>query len=152
MDQERQELLEIYKLQAELADRVSQRRDGVNRLYVSLSVGLLLFTAPVLRFGLPDEGISTGIVLSSIALFGVAFAMSWFLVIRYYRQVNAAKFIVLQDLERRLAYRFFTNEEKLGLEDKMHSTYWKRSFVMTALPWCWLILFFILTGYSASLW
>ncbi len=40
-DPDRTELLEIYKLHAELADRVSQRREGANRLYVSL----LTFTA-----------------------------------------------------------------------------------------------------------
>lgn len=31
-DAVRNELLEIYRLQAELADRVSQRREGANRL------------------------------------------------------------------------------------------------------------------------
>ena len=30
MDENRRELLEIYKLHAELADRVSQRREGGN--------------------------------------------------------------------------------------------------------------------------
>ena len=32
-DSTRNEMLEIYKLHAELADRVSQRREGANRLY-----------------------------------------------------------------------------------------------------------------------
>ena len=31
MDENKRELLEIYKLHAELADRVSQRREGANR-------------------------------------------------------------------------------------------------------------------------
>ena len=42
-DPEQDQLLEIYKLHAELADRVSQRREGANRLYVSLHVGLVVF-------------------------------------------------------------------------------------------------------------
>ena len=41
-DREQDQLLEIYKLHAELADRVSQRREGANRLFVGLHVGLVL--------------------------------------------------------------------------------------------------------------
>ena len=45
MDEDRQELLEIYKLHSELADRVSQRREGANRLYVSLLAGMFILPA-----------------------------------------------------------------------------------------------------------
>ncbi len=51
MNENRQELLEIYKLHAELADRVSQRREGANRLFVSLLTGMLIFMAALLRYG-----------------------------------------------------------------------------------------------------
>ena len=44
-ESEQDRLLEIYKLHAGLADRVSQRREGANRLYVSLNVGLVIFLA-----------------------------------------------------------------------------------------------------------
>lgn len=45
MDNDRAELLEIYKLHAELADKVSQRREGANRLYVSLITAILALIA-----------------------------------------------------------------------------------------------------------
>ncbi len=57
MDEDRQELLEIYKLHSELADRVSQRREGANRLYVSLLAGIFILPAAFLRYGtgtIPD--------------------------------------------------------------------------------------------------
>ena len=38
-------LLEIYKLHADLADRVSQRREGANRLFVSMHTALVVFLA-----------------------------------------------------------------------------------------------------------
>ena len=50
-DSSKDQLLEIYKLHAELADRVSQRREGANRLHVSLLSGFLVFLAALLRFG-----------------------------------------------------------------------------------------------------
>ena len=53
-DSKRKELLEIYRLHADLADKVSQRREDANRLYVSLLVGLGVFVAALLRFGNGD--------------------------------------------------------------------------------------------------
>ncbi len=86
------ELLEIYKLHAELADRVSQRRKGANRLYASLLVGLVALLAILLRLGLgPEE-----IVFYIAGATGILLSASWYVVIRSYRQLNAGKFEALQ--------------------------------------------------------
>ena len=105
MDEKRQELLEIYKLHAELADRVSQRREGANRLYVSLLIGLVLFAAALLRFG--------------------------------------------TDLERHLAYPFFTKEWELLGEGKKRSRYWRLTVVETALPSALFLLYAGLAIYAS---
>ena len=51
MDGKRQELLEIYKLHADLADRVSRRHERANWLYLALLFGLTLLAAVIPRFG-----------------------------------------------------------------------------------------------------
>ncbi len=59
-EDKQKELLEIYKLHAELADRVSQRREEANRLYVSLLAAVLVLLAAFLRYGagaVPVRGI-----------------------------------------------------------------------------------------------
>ena len=144
MDEKRQELLEIYKLHAELADRVSQRREGANRLYASLLTGLALFVAVFLRFGPPRASelpIPLGDVLFWVGILGAVLAVSWYIVIRSYRQLNTGKFNALQDLEQRLAYPFFTKEWELLGEGKRPARYWRLSVVETALPWIFLLLF-----------
>ncbi len=146
MDEQRQELLEIYKLHAELADRVSQRREGANRLYVSLLIGLVLFAAALLRFG--TDGILPDTVLFWAGVLGAVLAISWYIVIRSYRQLNAGKFNALQDLETHLAYPFFTKEWELLGEGKKRSRYWKLTVVETALPWTLLLLFVGLAIYA----
>lgn len=146
MDEQKQELLEIYKLHAELADRVSQRREGANRLYVSLLIGLVLFVAALLRFG--TDGISADTVLFWTGVLGAVLATSWYIVIRSYRQLNTGKFNTLQDLESRLAYPFFTKEWKLLGEGKKRSRYWKLTVVENALPWTLFLLFVSLAIYS----
>ena len=74
-DPDQSQYLEVYKLHAELADRVSRRREGANRLYVSLLVGLMVFLAALLRFGLGDT--SERLVLVTVGIFGVLLAGSW---------------------------------------------------------------------------
>ena len=63
MDEDKTELLEIYKLHAELADRVSQRREGANRLYVSLLTGLFIFLAAMVRYGAEAVSVCFGFPL-----------------------------------------------------------------------------------------
>ena len=139
MDEQRQELLEIYRFHAELADRVSQRREGANRLYVSLLIGLAVFVAAFLRFG--TDGISTDAVLFLAGVLGAVLAASWYIVIRSYQQLNTGKFNALHDLESRLAYPFFTKEWELLGEGKVCGRYWKLTVVETALPWTFFLLF-----------
>ena len=147
MDEQKQELLEIYKLHAELADRVSQRREGANRLYVSLLVGLVLFAAAILRFG--TDGLSVDTVLFWTGALGSILAVSWYIVIRSYRQLNTGKFNALQDMEHQLAYPFFTKEWELLGEGKKRSRYWRLTVVETALPSVLFLLFIGLAIFAA---
>ena len=73
-DPRQTELLEIYKLHAELADRVSQRREGANRLYVSLLVGLMVFLGALLRFG--AGCVPVGIILFTAGAIGSLLSVS----------------------------------------------------------------------------
>ena len=68
---ESDQILEIYRLHAELADRVSQRRERANRLFVILLVGLLVFLAAMLRSGAGDLSGVTDQIRTFAALRGV---------------------------------------------------------------------------------
>lgn len=138
-DSKRKELLEIYRLHADLADKVSQRREDANRLYVSLLVGLGVFVAALLRFGNGD-GYDQPILVSA-GVIGALLSVSWYVVIRSYRQLNAGKFLALHELEEKLAYPFFKREWDLLAEGKNRNRYWKLTNVETSLP----IIFFALS-------
>lgn len=139
MNKDKQELLEIYKLHAELADRVSQRREGANRLYVSLLTGVLIFLATFLRYG--TGAIPVFPALATIAVFGVLLAISWYIVIRSYRQLNTGKFKALLELEKQLDYPFFTHEWEFLKRGEEIKTYWKLSVVETCLPLAFILLY-----------
>lgn len=146
MMNESEQLLEIYKLHAHLADRVSQRREGANRLYVSLLVGLAVFVAALLRFS--GGGASIRVLLCAAGGIGALLAVSWYVVIRSYRQLNSGKFKALHELEGKLPYPFYKREWDLLAKGKDISRYWKLTNVETGLPVIFFLLFFGLMVFS----
>lgn len=144
-DSDKTELLEIYRLHAELADKVSQRREGANRLYVSLISGLILFATSLLQFNVTHNSIK--VALLSVSILGVLLSGSWYVVIRSYRQLNTGKFKALHELEGKLTYPFFQREWDL-LGEGRDRRYWKLTIVETFLPFIFGVLFCVLLVYS----
>lgn len=130
-DPTRFELLELYKLHAELADRVSQRREGANRLYAGLLTGIAAAVGALLNFG-PDGPEEAILVFGGVV--GIVLSASWYIVIRSYRQLNTGKFAALQELENKLEYPFFKREWDLLEKGKDYRKYWKLTVVETGLP------------------
>ena len=128
---EKQELLEIYKLHAELADSISKQRATANRFYMLVLSGLaVLFSAFLQR----KNGIPIGWLMIGFGLFGVLLAVAWYIVIRSYRQLNSGKFKALHELEEKLAYPFLKREWDLLAEGKEQKTYWRLTVVETFVP------------------
>ena len=147
-DLRKQELLELYKLHAELADRVSQRREGANRLFVSLLVGLMLLLGISVRFG--SDGVSLAIILLVAGIIGSVLSVSWYVVIRSYRQLNTGKFHVLHELERELTFPFFKKEWDYLKSGNEPGRYWKLTIVETGLPAIFLVFSLVLAMIGAS--
>ena len=58
MDGNKQELLEIYKLHSELADRVSQRREGANKFFFDFADGFFNPYCPFSRISCESNSYS----------------------------------------------------------------------------------------------
>ena len=139
-------LLEIYKLHSHLADRVSERREGANRLYVTLQVGLVIFVGALLRFGIGDAPES--LVLGAIGGFGALLSLSWIAMILAYKSLNREKFRVLGELEKQLPFRFFTLEWDPKAVGKKSNSSWTLTFVEISLPSIFFLLFLALMAYA----
>lgn len=144
-ESERKELLEIYKLHAELADRVSQRREAANQRYTSMLVGLGAFLAVLVRFG---DGELPVFAIRLVGALGMGLSLSWYVIIRSYRQLNTGKFKALHELEEGLAYAFYKREWDLLGEGRDFRRYWKLAVVETAQPWVFFLLSVILLAWS----
>ncbi len=140
---EKQELLEIYRIHAELADSVSRQRGTANRFYMLVLSGLVvLFSALIQR----QNGIPLGVLMVGFGGFGMLLAAAWYIVIRSYRQLNSGKFKALHELEAKLAYPFFKREWELLEEGKERKTYWRLTIVETFVPLIFFFCFAVLLG------
>ncbi|MEU1450764.1 RipA family octameric membrane protein [Streptomyces avermitilis] len=103
-DRYRTALFEQYKLCVEMADRVSARRNASNTFFLTVNSALvtLLATAlPELR-----EGVSVWLLLPGLLIL-LSMCLSWFVLVRSYRQLNRVKWAVIGTFEERLpAYAY----------------------------------------------
>ena len=144
-----QQLLEIYRIHDELADRVSQRREGANRLHASLQLALVVFLAAVLRFGTGE--VPAKIAVLVVGLVGIALSLSWFLTIRSYRQLNDGKHTALAALEENLDHAFFKREWEVLKCGKKRLIYWQLTGAETILPCIFGLLFLVTAAASCML-
>ncbi|MBA6441307.1 RipA family octameric membrane protein [Streptomyces sp. GMR22] len=100
----RDAILEQYKLCVEMADRVSARRNLTNTFFLSLNSAVVAVVAAV-----SDDALATAsawLLLAGLLIL-LAQCAAWFVMVRSYRQLNAAKYAVIGALEERLpAYAY----------------------------------------------
>ncbi|MCY4223917.1 MAG: hypothetical protein OXF06_03675 [Bacteroidetes bacterium] len=128
-----EEYLQLYKLHAEFADRVSQRRERANQLYTGLLTGLMVVGIASLRLAPTDEPINMVLFLG-LGILGVILSSSWLIIIRSYRQLNTGKFKSLHELEKQMSYPFFTREWEFLHQGRDYRRYWKLTVVEIFLP------------------
>ena len=133
------QLLDLYKIHAELADKVSQRREGANRLYVTLFAAWVGGFSALVEFQRGGEEMEP-VVAFAFGAFGAVLSFSWLIVIRSYRQLNTGKFAVLHELEEKLPYPFFKREWELVRKESRWKRYWRLTVAETILPCAFLLL------------
>lgn len=107
------QILDIYKLTVEMADRVSSRRATANAFFLTVNTGLVAVA------GLFPSN-SGPCALRATCLAGAVLAFCWFLLLRNYRELNTAKFKVINAIEHEyLPVQPFRDEWiKLGNSDE----------------------------------
>jgi hypothetical protein len=113
-DEDTATVLELYKTAVEMADRTSARRAGANSFFLTLNTALAAVVGIVssARKPPPHGNLPTfdayGLVLTAIA--GIVLSLTWRALLKYYRRLNAAKFDVINGLEKRLPAQPYTDE------------------------------------------
>lgn len=132
-NQYRDHILEQYKLFVEMADRTSSRRDVANGFFLALN-GSLLGVASVLV----DKGYTLnpkyGLVIPLAVLLLLCFF--WWRLIISFKQLNSAKFQIIDELESRLPANLYGKAEWKTLlkEGKNYKVYWPLTHLESKIP------------------
>ena len=105
------EMLELYKLHAELEDRGRQRREDASRLYVSLATGVFVFCAAVVRFG---EGSTHGSLIIILGALGLYLSLCWIYTMKDYQLMQGIKIDNLNKMEENFPFQAFQEENKFA--------------------------------------
>ena len=106
-------LFEQYRLYVEMADRVSQRRDQSNRLYVTLLAAIAAILVVVVRTAPSSNGEvlpSLPVVFLASSAIGSVLSVVWCINVWSYRILNSAKFRVINELEKKMPFDGYSRE------------------------------------------
>ncbi|PSK62952.1 hypothetical protein B0E53_05129 [Micromonospora sp. MH33] len=124
-------ILEQYKLYAEMADRISARRSLTNTFFLTLNTAAFALIGTFWR----DRPAASPwlLVFPLVAL--IVQCVAWFVLVRSYRQLNSAKYVVLGVLEERLpASPYWRAEWKALGEGRDKAKYWPLTHLEQWVP------------------
>ncbi len=143
---EKETLLEQYKLYVEMADKISARRAQTNKFFISLLTGLLAILSLA-----TDKSFFTNyqlFVFFVVSFLGFALNILWYVNIRSYRQLNTGKFQVIQEMEQQLAFPCYKKEWEILGEGKESKKYLQLTRIEQYVPFILAIPYILLLVYS----
>ncbi|WP_285683825.1 hypothetical protein [Actinoplanes sp. NBRC 103695] len=126
-------VMDQYKIYLEMADRVSARRGLTNTFFLTLNT--LVFTAIGIFWRDKPNAALWSVSLPTVAL--LLQCAAWFWLLRSYRQLNSAKYVIVGVLEERLpASPYWRAEWKALGEGRDSSRYWPLTHLEQWIPFC----------------
>ena len=122
-------ILAQWQTCVEMANAVSQRRDAMNNLFVTLNLAVVAAVS-----------LTWDIKSLMIMAAGVVLCILWWMFIRNFKELNAEKFRVIVDLEKKLPTRPFEDEWKLLKKNKK---YRDGTWLENALPGAFVCLYVV---------
>jgi hypothetical protein len=126
-------LLDQYKLYVEMADRISQRRTSANTYFLSVNSAILAFVG-YLTTNTNSE------YMWLLAVAGCVLTLFWYHIIISYRNLNSAKWQVVQDIEKRLPISPYDAEWEAVQRGHNPNLYRPISHIESWVPWIFFLL------------
>lgn len=120
-------ILSQWQTCVEMANSVSVRRDTCNNLFASLNLAIVAAISYIWN-------IKTIVLLIA----GAAICIVWLLFIRNFRELNRAKFQVINEMETKLPIRPFCDEWEILENNKKYKEGTVREKI---LPWAFIVLY-----------
>ncbi|WP_208646610.1 RipA family octameric membrane protein [Micromonospora noduli] len=135
-------VVDLYKMAVEMADRVSVRRATSNAFFLTAQTTLVA----VFGIAMPSLEKASLFVVVAIAGAGMILSASWWLQLRSYRDLNTAKFAVINSMEDRLPIRIFAEEWEILKQDpirKWRPRYAELGAIERTVPWIFACIYLL---------
>lgn len=104
--------IKLYEIYLATAERVSDRRLSANSWMLSINTAIVAaFGYAVVNLS-PATDIAQKIMVAMLPIAGICACFMWHALLVSYRQLNSAKFKVLQEIEQSFEHKLFSLEEK----------------------------------------
>lgn len=130
-------LLDQYKLYVEMADRISARRQNANTFALSVNTALIALVGYVQS---QDSTVLKEGFFWAIALAGLILNFVWYRMVRSYRDLNTAKYLVIHEIEKRLVITPYSAEWEAVGEGKDRNLYLPFTHIEIWVPWIFFAL------------
>jgi hypothetical protein len=129
--------LKVFELYLATAEKVSDRRAAANAWMLSVNSAIVALYGYLGAHKLSVPVPQKGVWLWAIPAAGAIVAVAWAVLLTSYRQLNRAKFAVLQEMEKDLPAQPFTKERAHYKRNRRRPL----SKIETAIPLCFLVLY-----------
>jgi hypothetical protein len=141
-------LLEQYKQYLNMADKISDRRSAANTFFLTINTGLLS------AFGIANLSAQKASPLLFIVggVAAIILSYSWYRLVRAYRDLNTAKFLVVHEIENHLPVRPFEAEWEAVGRGNDKKLYYPFTHIENKVPFVFILLYMFVILYSIRLW
>jgi hypothetical protein len=126
-------LLEQYKLYVEMSDRIGIRRQYANTFFLTINTAIL---ALIGYFKVRDSSLSElSTIILIVPIAGILLCYTWWRMIKSYKTLNDAKFMVILEMEKKLPFDPFEREWEIlgrGEDSKKHRPF---TGIESRVPW-----------------
>ena len=130
-------LLEQYKLYVEMADRISSRRQNANTFALTVNSALIALVGYVQT---QDSSVLKEGFFWLVAVAGLVLNFVWYRMVRSYRDLNTAKYLVIHEIEKRLVISPYDAEWEAVGRGKDSKLYLPFTHIEMWVPWVFFVM------------
>jgi hypothetical protein len=134
-------LIEQYKLYVGTANQTSTTRVQANTFFLTLNTLLVGFIVSMTQF-VKQPAVPLWMIL--VCIIGIFLTITWFVLIRAYRDLNSARFQIIQEIETKLPLNLYRREWQIALEERPKRVYIRQTTIEQMVPYAFGVLYIVL--------
>ena len=131
---DQEELIEIYRIQNTMLDKIIDRKTNTNRFFLSIISGITVFFMFYSEKRLKGKiELSPDYIYLIIGIIGLTLCITWWMKSKMFKIISDAKLHTLYEMEKKLSFPFLINEKAFLDENYNHRLIDKNELLLPIL-------------------